>query len=99
MGFKRFDPEDFVVSADTVTSTVWSNNTVTLNTHFTSSIQKEGSSGPYYLNIYQTESMKIQLLFNLLLLMLIKMVVVDYDLMVLLLIELLLLQFMDNTVH
>jgi hypothetical protein len=56
MGFKRFDPEDFVVSANTVTSTVWSNNTVTLNTYYTSSVQKEGSSGPYYLNVYQTES-------------------------------------------
>jgi len=56
MGFKRFDPEDFVVSADTVSSTVWSNNSISLNTYFTSSVQKEGSSGPYYLNVYQTES-------------------------------------------
>jgi len=56
MGFKRFDPEDFVVSADTVSSTVWSNNSISLNTYFTSSVQKEGSSGPYYLNIYQTSS-------------------------------------------
>jgi len=56
MGFKRFDPEDFVVSADTVSSTVWSNNAISLNTYFTSSVQKEGSSGPYYLNIYQTGS-------------------------------------------
>ena len=56
MGFKRFDPEDFVVSANTVSSTVWSNNSISLNTYFTSSVQKEGSSGPYYLNVYQTES-------------------------------------------
>tara|TARA_R110002167_G_scaffold220144_4_gene424709 strand:+ start:9503 stop:10558 length:1056 start_codon:yes stop_codon:yes gene_type:complete len=56
MGFKRFDPQDFVVSADTVTSTVWSNNSVSLNTYATSSTQREGSSGPYYLNIYQTAS-------------------------------------------
>ena len=56
MGFKRFDPEDFVVSADTVTSTVWSNNAISLDNYFTSSVQKEGSSGPYFLNIYQTES-------------------------------------------
>jgi hypothetical protein len=56
MGFKRFDPQDFVVSADTVTSTVWSNNSVSLDTYFTSSTQREGSSGPYYLNVYQTES-------------------------------------------
>jgi hypothetical protein len=56
MGFKRFDPEDFVVSADTVTSTVWSGFQPTLNTYFTSSVQKEGTSGPYYLNVFQTSS-------------------------------------------
>tara|TARA_R110001606_G_scaffold33319_1_gene99659 strand:+ start:374 stop:1438 length:1065 start_codon:yes stop_codon:yes gene_type:complete len=56
MAFKRLDPEDFVVSSDSVTSTVWSNNNPTLNTFFTSSVQKEGSSGPYYLSIYQTAS-------------------------------------------
>ncbi len=56
MGFKRFDPEDFVISADTVTSTVWSNNASTLNTFYTSSTQEQGSSGEYYLNVYQTAS-------------------------------------------
>ena len=56
MGFKRFDPEDFVVSADTVTSTVWSGFQPSLNSYFTSSVQKEGTSGPYYLNVYQTAS-------------------------------------------
>jgi hypothetical protein len=56
MGFKRFDPEDFVVSADTVTSTVWSGFQPSLNSYFTSSVQKEGTSGPYYLNVYQTSS-------------------------------------------
>ena len=56
MAFKRLDPEDFVVSADSVTSTVWSNNSPSLNTYFTSSTQKEGVSGPFYLNVYQTAS-------------------------------------------
>ncbi len=56
MAFKRLDPEDFVVSSDSVTSTVWSNNSPSLNTFFTSSTQTEGSSGPYYLSVYQTES-------------------------------------------
>ena len=56
MGFKRFDPEDFVVSADTVTSTVWSGFQPSLNTFFTSSVQKEGTSGPSYLAVYQTSS-------------------------------------------
>jgi len=59
MGFKRFDPEDFVVSSDTVSSTVWSNNSPSLNTYFTSSTQTAGSSAPYYLNIYQTASADI----------------------------------------
>ena len=62
MAFKRLDPEDFVVSADSVTSTVWSNNSPSLNVYnkggnnFTSSVQREGSSGPYYLSVYQTAS-------------------------------------------
>ena len=56
MAFKALDPEDFVVSSDSVTSTVWSNNTPSLNTYFSSSVQKEGASGPYYLSVYQTAS-------------------------------------------
>ncbi len=56
MAFKRLDPEDFVISSDSVTSTVWSNNSPTLNTYFSSSIQKEGASGPFYISIYNTAS-------------------------------------------
>ena len=56
MAFKALDAEDFIVSSESVTSTVWSNNSPSLNTFFSSSTQKEGSSGPYYLNVYQTAS-------------------------------------------
>ena len=56
MAFKRLEPEDFIVSSDSVTSTVWSNNSPSLNTYFSSSTQKEGTSGPYYLNVYQADS-------------------------------------------
>jgi len=56
MGFKRFDPEDFVVSSNTVTSTVWSNNAVELTEFYSSSTQTAGSSGEYYTNVYQTAS-------------------------------------------
>ena len=56
MAFKRLDPEDFVVSSDSVTSTVWSNNAPSLNSFFSSSIQKEGASGPFYISIYNTAS-------------------------------------------
>jgi len=56
MGFKRLDAEDFVVSADSVQSTAWSTDSPTLTSFFTSSAQKGGSSGNYYLAIYQTSS-------------------------------------------
>jgi len=59
MAFKRLDAEDFVVSSDSVTSTVWSNNSPSLNTYFSSSTQTEGTSGPYYLSVYQTASNSI----------------------------------------
>lgn len=56
MGFKTLDAEDFVVSADAVQSTAWSTNSPTLTQFFTSSAQKGGSSGNYYLAVYQTAS-------------------------------------------
>ena len=56
MSFKRLDAEDFVVSADAVQSTAWSTNAPTLTQFFTSSVQMAGSSGDYYVSVYQTES-------------------------------------------
>jgi hypothetical protein len=56
MAFKRLDPEDFVVSSDSITSTLWSTGTPTLTDFYTSSIQAAGSSGNYYLSVYQTAS-------------------------------------------
>ena len=56
MSFKRLDPEDFVVSADAVQSTAWSTGAPTLTNFNYSSIQKAGSSGAFYLSVYQTSS-------------------------------------------
>lgn len=56
MAFKRLDPEDFIVSADSTTAPAWSNYTPSLTQMYTSSVQQAGTSGNYYLNIYQTES-------------------------------------------
>jgi hypothetical protein len=56
MAFKRFDAEDFVVSSDSITSTLWSTGNPTLTSFFTSSVQEAGSSGNYYLSVYQTAS-------------------------------------------
>jgi len=54
MSFKRLDPEDFLVSIDSVTATAWSTNSPTLTTFFTSSITSTNDS--YYKNVYQTAS-------------------------------------------
>jgi hypothetical protein len=54
MSFKRLDPEDFLVSIDSVTATAWSTNSPTLTTFFTSSTTSTNDS--YYKNVYQTAS-------------------------------------------
>mgnify|MGYP000938749625 CR=1 FL=1 len=51
MSFKRLDPEDFLISADSITAGAWTSNAPTLSTFFTSSTQEGGSSGNYYVNI------------------------------------------------
>jgi hypothetical protein len=56
MSFNRLVPEDFVVSTDSITATLWSGGIPTLTTFFTSSVQEAGSSGDFYLNIFQTAS-------------------------------------------
>jgi len=56
MSFKRLDPEDFVVSSDSITSTLWSTGAPALTQFFTSSVQEAGSSGDFYLAVYQTSS-------------------------------------------
>ena len=56
MSFKRLDPEDFLISADSVTAGAWTGNTPTLTTFFTSSVQVAGTSGDYYVSIFQTSS-------------------------------------------
>ena len=56
MGFKRFDPEDLVVSNDSITATVWSNNVPSLGTFHTSSTQTTSNTGQFYYSVYQTAS-------------------------------------------
>ena len=56
MGFKRLDAEDFLVSADSIQSVAWSTNSATLTNFFTSSVQEAGTSGNYYISVYQTSS-------------------------------------------
>ena len=53
MSFNRLDPSDFVVSSDSITATLWTGAVPTLSSFFTSSVQEAGSSGDYYLNVFQ----------------------------------------------
>lgn len=54
MSFKRFETSDIVVSSDSITGTAWSTGAPTLTTFETSSIQKNGSSGDFYLSIFES---------------------------------------------
>jgi hypothetical protein len=56
MSFKRLDPEDFLVSSDSIVNTLWSTNTPTLTTFFTSNSQITSPAGAYYYSVYQTSS-------------------------------------------
>jgi hypothetical protein len=60
MSFNRLDSSDFIVSADAISAPIWSNNTPSLifNTTnvTTQSVQALGTSGQFYLTIYQTGS-------------------------------------------
>jgi hypothetical protein len=50
MAFKRLDPEDFIISIDTISSPLWSGNSNNLTTFHSSSAQKL-ASGDYYLSV------------------------------------------------
>ena len=52
MAFKRLDPEDFIVSVDTVTQPMWTGNNVALTSFYTSSAQRLDKSGEYYLSVF-----------------------------------------------
>lgn len=54
MSFTRLEADDFVVSTDAVSSTLFSNDAPSLTTAFTSSAQQAGSSGDFYLNVFNT---------------------------------------------
>jgi hypothetical protein len=54
MSFKRLDPQDFLISSDSITSPLWTGYIPTLTTFFTSSTQEISSAGLYYLSVYQS---------------------------------------------
>lgn len=52
MSFKRFESDDLVISSDVVAAPLWSTQSPTLTTFFTSSQQPGSNSGQFYYNIY-----------------------------------------------
>ena len=56
MSFKRLEADDFVISSEAITAPLWTTNQPALIEFYTSSVQEAGSSGNYYLSIYQTGS-------------------------------------------
>lgn len=56
MSFKKFDNQDVIVSADSISSTVWSTGAYEMTSVYSSSTQEAASSGDYYLDVYHTAS-------------------------------------------
>ena len=56
MSYKRFDAEDVVVSAESISTPAWTGDKTTLTTFFTSSTQIGATSADYYYDIYNTGS-------------------------------------------
>lgn len=55
MSFKRFDTDDVLISAESVTTSAWSNNVTTLSYFYTSSTQYNSNSGDYYVNVFNLD--------------------------------------------
>lgn len=54
MSFKRLDPQDFLISADSIVGGAWTGGSATLTSFNKSSAQEASDSGNYYLSVYQT---------------------------------------------
>lgn len=55
MSYKRFDADDVLVSAESVTTSAWSGNVTTLTAFYTSSTQYNSTSGDFYVNVYNQD--------------------------------------------
>jgi len=64
MSFKRFDQDDIVISAESITSPIWSGDKTTLSSFFTSSTQTGGASGDYYYDIFKRNQQHQELKYN-----------------------------------
>ena len=56
MSFKRLDPEDFLISADSITAGAWTGGSATLTAFHKNASQQSSDSGKYYLTAYNTNA-------------------------------------------
>jgi len=56
MSFKRFDPQDFLISAESIIGGIFTGGANNLGEFYTSSVQTGGTSGQYYWSVFQTAS-------------------------------------------
>ena len=56
MSFKRLEADDFLVSSNAISSICWTTGSPSLTNFFSSSTQANGSSGNYYLNVFDTSA-------------------------------------------
>ncbi len=56
MSFKRLDPEDISISAESIVSPLWSLGNKELTTFFTASSQVASSTGDYYYEVYDNST-------------------------------------------
>jgi hypothetical protein len=64
MSFKRLDPEDFLISAESITAGAWTGNSATLTQFFTDATQLSSDSEKYYRTIYNSTATTKQPQFN-----------------------------------
>ena len=55
MSFKRLDPEDISISAESVVAPLWSTDAIELTTFFTSSAQVASNTGNYFYTVYDQD--------------------------------------------
>jgi len=57
MAFKRLDPEDISISAESIVTPLWSTNALELTSFYTSSTQVASSAGDFYYKIYSQNAL------------------------------------------
>jgi len=64
MSYRRFDNDDIVVSADSITTPAWTNNVTNLQQFHSSSTQPAQNSGKYYYHIYNSTTANQEIQFS-----------------------------------